>query len=1062
MSDSLTTDLIIFKKEMVMKMRMVFGMLVMALLWTSRVQGAYPANYVWNYGTMFSNTSAQGVADSQGNQVWRYCDSGSTTLPSEAPLMGCCHGWETPETWQVDWQGGHFDQIGQQWVYANDDGVQIQWVAPAEMNGRVAVEFAFNGNNDVYNNVNSTFTVFKNDTQISQVTQVGNYTYTGNVNVVPGDRISVRLVSNRWVAFANFSATVTNAPADPYPTGYVWNYSDLFSTVSAQGLADSHNNQVWRYCDSTSTTLPSAAPLMGYFFGWENPANWRINSESIGGKDQIGQQWVWANDDGVQIQWVAPAGMNGRVSVVFAFNGNNDVYNNVLSTFTVFKNDVEYSSITQVGNYTCTKIFDVVPEDRISVRLVSNRFVAFGDFSSTVTVINKEDYPANYEWNFGDMFSMTSSQGEVDSKGNQVWRYCDSGSSSLPSEATLMGYFFGWENPANWRIDSTVIGGRDQIGQQWVQANGDGIQVQWVAPVGVGGRKVKAVFAFNGNNDVYNNVWSTFTVFKNDIQVSEVAQIGNYTYTGLFDVEVNDRISVRLVSNRWVAFANFNATITVAPVVKQPVFTPNDSVISGPTPITISCPTSGAAIYYTNTTTGVEPTTSSTLYTGPVTVLNGSILKAIAVGTDTSWVTSQTYSYLQASAPVFSPGGKYISGPTPITISSSTANARFYYTTNGDDPTTSSTLYIKPVTVNGGTILKAIAVSDNTVASSVTSLTFTVPAAYSRPGTIPAGGVVAVDGDLSDWAGATWTPMDQPYESLAEDITAAYYSARWQSGKIYLAVKVLDKAPCFTDAYTAWDARDAIEIYIHTDNNGATTYPKATTAQQYIVGIKNTDHNAVWTAIGGAAVATPLNGSNFSGIGLAAGKVDGQWLYYEVALTPYTYLGFLETNDLSTSVVSHLDAGDVIGLDVNAIANNGSFFTGVKSENMLQEKYQNWERFGLHKLSAISGDANLDGAVDVGDLGILAANYGGSNKTWAQGDFNRDGLVDVGDLGILAANYGSSNFSSDYAKAFGTTVAEEDSSADVLSNSICSALGLPLIACFLLAGLMLGAYKMEE
>jgi hypothetical protein len=114
--------------------------------------------------------------------------------------------------------------------------------------------------------------------------------------------------------------------------------------------------------------------------------------------------------------------------------------------------------------------------------------------------------------------------------------------------------------------------------------------------------------------------------------------------------------------------------------------------------------------------------------------------------------------------------------------------------------------------------------------------------------------------------------------------------------------------------------------------------------------------------------------------------------------------------------------------------------------------------------SLISGDANGDGAVDVGDLGILAANYGGSAKTWTLGDFNKDGLVDVGDLGILAAHYGEgvnggANFSADYAKAFGTTLAEEDST-DEVSSSTCSELGLPLIAGLALIGLML--VKLEE
>jgi len=53
------------------------------------------------------------------------------------------------------------------------------------------------------------------------------------------------------------------------------------------------------------------------------------------------------------------------------------------------------------------------------------------------------------------------------------------------------------------------------------------------------------------------------------------------------------------------------------------------------------------------------------------------------------------------------------------------------------------------------------------------------------------------------------------------------------------------------------------------------------------------------------------------------------------------------------------------------------------------------------------GDANNDGAVNVGDLGILAGNWGQSPRTWAQGNFTTpDTVVDVGDLGVLAGNWG--------------------------------------------------------
>jgi hypothetical protein len=116
----------------------------------------------------------------------------------------------------------------------------------------------------------------------------------------------------------------------------------------------------------------------------------------------------------------------------------------------------------------------------------------------------------------------------------------------------------------------------------------------------------------------------------------------------------------------------------------------------------------------------------------------------------------------------------------------------------------------------------------------------------------------------------------------------------------------------------------------------------------------------------------------------------------------------------------------------------------------------------------IPGDANLDDVVDVGDLGILAANYGKTiGATWAMGDFTGNGAVDVGDLGILAANYGTgtsgADFTADYAKVFKTTsllpIADETPEDDTTSV-LCTSLGFSLIAGLALLGLM--AVTMEE
>jgi hypothetical protein len=53
-----------------------------------------------------------------------------------------------------------------------------------------------------------------------------------------------------------------------------------------------------------------------------------------------------------------------------------------------------------------------------------------------------------------------------------------------------------------------------------------------------------------------------------------------------------------------------------------------------------------------------------------------------------------------------------------------------------------------------------------------------------------------------------------------------------------------------------------------------------------------------------------------------------------------------------------------------------------------------------------AGDANLDGKVDIGDLGLLAGGWQQlTGKVWFDGDFTYDGAVDIADLGLLAANW---------------------------------------------------------
>jgi autotransporter-associated beta strand protein len=71
-----------------------------------------------------------------------------------------------------------------------------------------------------------------------------------------------------------------------------------------------------------------------------------------------------------------------------------------------------------------------------------------------------------------------------------------------------------------------------------------------------------------------------------------------------------------------------------------------------------------------------------------------------------------------------------------------------------------------------------------------------------------------------------------------------------------------------------------------------------------------------------------------------------------------------------------------------------------------------------------AGDANLDGKVDIGDLGLLAGAWQQSGKVWFDGDFTYDGAVNIGDLGLLAGNWQKGVGSGTLAMSFDQAMAQ--------------------------------------
>jgi uncharacterized membrane protein len=109
------------------------------------------------------------------------------------------------------------------------------------------------------------------------------------------------------------------------------------------------------------------------------------------------------------------------------------------------------------------------------------------------------------------------------------------------------------------------------------------------------------------------------------------------------------------------------------------------------------------------------------------------------------------------------------------------------------------------------------------------------------------------------------------------------------------------------------------------------------------------------------------------------GGVPGGCIDLNTLLSPVSGAGWTVTNAYGID-----NNGDIVGRGTNP--------AGVTQGFLLKP--------------AISGDANLDGKVDINDLTVVLTSYGQSGMVWSQGDFNGDGKVDINDLTIVLTNYG--------------------------------------------------------
>ena len=171
------------------------------------------------------------------------------------------------------------------------------------------------------------------------------------------------------------------------------------------------------------------------------------------------------------------------------------------------------------------------------------------------------------------------------------------------------------------------------------------------------------------------------------------------------------------------------AVYEVLITAEQPMIFPESGTYVDVVEISMSTQTDGASIWYTTDGSTPTPNANSQLYTEAFSITESATVKAIAGGEGfaTSEVTEAEYEVLiTAEAPLFSAVAGTYADSVEVTLSSETPGVSIYYTTDGEDPSTGSTLYTSPLLITETTTLKAIAAGDGYVTSDVSEAEYLI------------------------------------------------------------------------------------------------------------------------------------------------------------------------------------------------------------------------------------------------------------------------------------------------------------------------------------------------
>ena len=323
-----------------------------------------------------------------------------------------------------------------------------------------------------------------------------------------------------------------------------------------------------------------------------------------------------------------------------------------------------------------------------------------------------------------------------------------------PSDAIACSGDQGW---------ASGVTGKTQV--TYVLSNPGGSAIEWSVASNVSWLTISSASGFL---DPGGAISAQVAVSVSTAEASKLA-VGSHTATVTFANKTNGS-----GNDTRMAYVTVNAgtSTTVAPVIAAiangsatvgSAYTgPTPTLTQGTTPVTWSL-TSGPSGMTINSTTGVvswpTPTTTGSPFTVTIRATNsagyGEKSWSLTVGTTPTVAT-----------PTLSPNGGSFTGSVNVTLACSTTGAAIRYTTNGTDPTSSSTLYSGAFTLTGTSTVKARAFLSGYNDSAAASATFTATPPVVAP-------IIAAIANGSVNAGTAYTG---PTPSLTQGTTPVTWS----------------------------------------------------------------------------------------------------------------------------------------------------------------------------------------------------------------------------------------------------------------------------------------------